>query len=369
MRKKMAAALFIFIVLAVVSVQIHSAELKTQNVILITADGLRIQELFGGLDSILLDNKDMSGIENEEQLKTKYWRQTPEQRREALMPFFWTTIAQQGVILGNQSLGSIVKVKNPHLFSYPGYAEILTGTPRPEIDSNDPIQNPHITVLDYAKKKLNLNEKQVAVFASWSVFNAIATHNKDSFIINAGFEALPDSVLTDSMKTINQQQFDLLTPWDTVRHDVVTAELSLAYLKEHQPRVLYVALGETDDWGHERRYDRVLDMAYYFDQYVKRVWQTVQSMDGYRDKTTLIMATDHGRGVKPEDWVHHNPKYPGSDDIWIAALGPDTQPNGVLKNTPDYFLANISATLLKFLGLDFKDYNPNAFGPVQEAFK
>ena len=33
----------------------------------------------------------------------------------------------------------------------------------------------------------------------------------------------------------------------------------MAHLRRAQPRVLYLALGETDDWAHDGRYDRVLE--------------------------------------------------------------------------------------------------------------
>lgn len=360
-------AFFVFV--AVISNNASSQELKTRNVILVTADGLRTQEVFGGIDPILLNNKEKSGIESVDVISEKYWRDSPQERREALMPFFWNVIAKQGTVLGNQKLGSSVKVKNPYLFSYPGYAEILTGMPRPSIDSNDPVQNPFPTVLDFLKSQLNLSNKQVAVFASWSVFNAIVTHDDGSFYVNAGYEAVPDDLLTDGMKKINQQQFEMPTPWDSVRHDVVTAELALEYLKANSPRVLYIALGETDDWAHERRYDRVLITAHYYDAFLKELWNTVQAMDEYKDCTTIVMAADHGRGVTVDDWAHHSPEYPGSDNIWIAIMGPDSPTLGEMKDAPDYFQANISATILSLLGINYEEYNPSAFPPIKEALK
>ena len=56
-----------------------------QRVILITLDGYRWQELYGGADSLILNNGDYT--KNEELMKQKFWRPTAEQRRSALMPF------------------------------------------------------------------------------------------------------------------------------------------------------------------------------------------------------------------------------------------------------------------------------------------
>ena len=78
------------------------------------------------------------------------------------------------------------------------------------------------------------------------------------------------------MRSANEAQFKLTTPWDTVRHDWVTLSIANEYLKSQQPKLFYVALAETDDWGHERRYDRVLQAANYFDESLRTLWTTLQ---------------------------------------------------------------------------------------------
>lgn len=347
----------------------HAQSLQTENVILITADGIRIQELFAGMDEAIINDKEKSGVESTGRLRGKYWFDTPKERREALLPFFWKELSKHGVILGNQDLGSVVELRNQLQFSYPGYAEILTGMPQPRIVSNMAIQNPVPTVMDYVKEKLNLSETEVAAFCSWSVFNAICTTNKDSFYINAGYEAVPEKWATETMQLYNSLQHDIRTPWDTVRHDRITFDLALEWLKEYKPRLMYIAEGETDDWAHARRYDRVIEAANYFDQSLKQLWDTLQSMEQYKDKTTLIITTDHGRGVTLEDWIDHNINTPGSDDIWIAVIGPDTPNLGEMKNTTKRYQASVASTLLKFYGLDWKDYNPDIEPPIDEAFE
>src|SRR5215475_13761854 len=71
----------------------------TENVILLMTDGLRWQEVFTGADETLMtkENGDVKDIDG---LKKTYWRDTPEARREALIPFLWTTVARQGQIYG-----------------------------------------------------------------------------------------------------------------------------------------------------------------------------------------------------------------------------------------------------------------------------
>ena len=86
----------------------------------------------------------------------RFWAESPQARREKLMPFFWKTLmAEHGSIAGNPALGSSVRLTNRHRFSYPGYSEILLGEAHDdEIKSNDPIRNPHTTVLEAMRERL-----------------------------------------------------------------------------------------------------------------------------------------------------------------------------------------------------------------------
>src|SRR5579872_3969873 len=97
----------------------------TQNVIFVMTDGLRWQEIFRGAEPSLITKK--YKVKNEAALKKAYWRKTPEDRREALMPFLWGTIARDGQIYGNRDKGSDAYVTNGLFFSYPGYNETLCG--------------------------------------------------------------------------------------------------------------------------------------------------------------------------------------------------------------------------------------------------
>jgi len=51
--------------------------LRTRNVILVTADGLRIQELFGGMDPVVAASDKRSGIYDPERTRSLFWRPTP----------------------------------------------------------------------------------------------------------------------------------------------------------------------------------------------------------------------------------------------------------------------------------------------------
>ena len=56
------------------------------------------------------------------------------------------------------------------------------------------------------------------------------------------------------------------------------------------------------------------------------LWQTAQSIPQYKNKTALVVSTDHGRGDGREGWKSHSATLPGSDKIWIAVIGLGIEP-------------------------------------------
>ncbi len=98
---------------------------KTENLVLITLDGMRWQEVFGGADSSFMNQQKTL---KDAHINQKFWDNDLAARRKMLLPFLWTTIAEKGQLLGNRVLGSKVNVTNNQWFSYPGYNEILTGS-------------------------------------------------------------------------------------------------------------------------------------------------------------------------------------------------------------------------------------------------
>ena len=80
----------------------------------------------------------------------------------------------------------------------------------------------------------------------------------------------------------------------------------------------------------------------------------------YKDKTTLIVSTDHGRGSGPDEWKDHGTEQEGSENIWIAVLGPDTPPLGERRAVAAVTQAQIAATIAALVGEDFRAFEPAA---------
>ena len=68
---------------------IAATELKTQNVFLLTADGLRWQEVFRGPEDLPL-TREFGNFGNSNAIRKDFWRETPAARREALFVRRWS---------------------------------------------------------------------------------------------------------------------------------------------------------------------------------------------------------------------------------------------------------------------------------------
>jgi arylsulfatase A-like enzyme len=337
----------------------------TENVILLMTDGLRWQEVFYGAEAGLM-TKDPGGVTDVDGLKAAFWRDTPEARREALMPFLWNVVAKKGQIYGNRDKGSMAQVTNGMHFSYPGYNEVLCGFADPRIDSNDKNLNPNITVFEWLHRKERFRGK-AAAFAAWDCFPYIFNHERCGFVVNAGYDPLVVSPPNPRIELLNRLKTETTQYFPGEPFDSIVMHLALDYFKEHKPRLFFLSLGETDTWGHAGRYDHYLAAAHRADACFKELWDTLQSMPEYRDKTSVIFTVDHGRGDAPVDWKSHGRDIARSEFIWLACLGPDTPALGERANVSPVTQSQVAATLAALVGEDFPAAVPQAAGPIADV--
>ena len=353
------------VAMAAAAVLVAGPARRTRNVVLITTDGLRWQEVFGGADAQLM-TKD-AGVEDPAALQQQFGGDTPAARREALLPFLWTVIAKRGQVYGDVGLGREVRVTNGRNFSYPGYNELLAGVADPRIDSNDKKPNPNVTVLEWLNGRAPYRG-QVAAFCSWDVFPWILNRERSHLLVNAGWEPVATGNLA-RRAMLNQLLADTTPFVDGVRHDSFTFAAALDHARAAHPRVLYLALGETDDWAHLGRYDNYLRSAHRFDDYLHRLFDAMQAMDEYRDQTTFVITTDHGRGSAPVEWKSHGEKIPASRNIWIAVMGPDTPPLAGDGPSPALTQSQVAPTVAALLGEDFAGAIAGVARPIDAALR
>ena len=325
-----------------------SAAPPARNVIVITLDGFRWQEMFGGAQQEYFkrgsDGKPGAA-------ETRFWRESAGDRRAVLMPFMWTTIAKEGQVFGDLSRSSRSHVTNGLWFSYPGYNEMFTGAADPRVDSNDKKPNPNITVLEWLNGRPGFKGR-IAAFGSWDVLPFILNTERSGVPVGSGFTPAGQA-RTGAAQAINELATDLPAFWEYGPVDAPIVYAAIDALKTKKPRVLYIMLGEGDEWAHQGRYDLYLDATTRADRFIQRIWTLVQSMKEYRGNTTLLVTTDHGRGASTSDWNDHGRKIPAAEDTWMAALGAGVPALGVREGVT-VTTSQLAATIAMLLGEDFR---------------
>ncbi|MGZ3850782.1 MAG: alkaline phosphatase family protein [Flavisolibacter sp.] len=346
-----------FFALLVLATGICRAQ-QTENLIIITTDGFRWQEVFKGMDGeIGRDPRFNQG--DSAYLFANYWSNDEAERRKKLLPFLWSTIGTKGQLYGNRTLGNKVNNANPYWFSYPGYNEIMTGYADTAVNSNDYKANPHVTVLEFFNHQPGLKGK-VAAFGAWDAFDRILNEKRSGIPVVSAFDPSGGEHPTNRQQLINKMLADSYKPWLKEEClDVFTHYGAMETLKTARPKVLYIAYGETDEWAHAGTYRSYLDAAHQVDNWIRQIWEFVQSDPQYRNKTSLLVTTDHGRGDAPKkEWTSHGSDIQDSYQIWFAVMGPDTPPGGEMKNAVQLYQRQFAQTMAKLMRYTFKANHP-----------
>lgn len=352
----------LFLLVTLAAPLARAAEGKTRNVVLVTVDGLRWQEVFRGAEQDLM-NSTNGGVGNLDRIQAAFWRDTEKSRREALLPFFWNTVAKQGQLYGNTNRGSTALVTNGRKFTYPGFNEIFTGFADDRIVSNAKRDNPNVTVFEWLYQKPAFAGRAVA-FANWDTHFYIFNARRSGIPTWTGYTNSLEFEPGSRLALIEQLHREITPMWPDMDFDVFYLHALLEYLPEKKPRLVWLGLSEPDEWAHEGRYDHYLFAAHRMDSYLRRLWETIQSLPDYRDRTTLIVTPDHGRGSGPTEWRNHGAAVDGAENIWIAVLGPDTPPLGELVNSAAVYQSQIAATLAALLGEDYHAAVPKSGSPI-----
>lgn len=312
-----------------------------ENLIVITLDGFRWQEIFTGADPDLIN--DTTYTPDPETMKMMYWSDKSNERRRLLMPFFWSIIANKGQLYGNRDLGNKLNTANIYSFSYPGYNELLTGNTDLLVSSNKKVKNKNVTVLEELNQHPAYKGKVVA-FTSWDVFPFILNEERSGIMVNSGYNNL---VYHDSeeQEMINRTQEEGVKEKGGTRYDELTFLNAKEYLKNSRPKVVFLGLGETDEFAHDGRYDLYLEQANKIDRMIAELWHWIQSTPGYKDNTNILITTDHGRGSRASKWTSHSSFIKGSSQTWMALLGPGVKPLGEVDEKQQMYQQEIAGLI------------------------
>lgn len=330
------------------------AQSPAQNVFVITLDGTRWQEIFKGADESLLRNP--SYVKDSSLMLQQFGHSDNEERRRRLMPFFLSVLAQQGQLMGNRELENNVNVANLYKISYPGYSEIFTGYADKLFIPNMAVNNPRSNVLQWLNKQADY-EGKIAAFCSWNILPFVLNENSGTLSVNGGYETMEEDDSTSAV--INGVQQSIFSKGNT-RHDLLTFECAKNYMQQHHPRVMYLGFGETDEFAHEAAYDVYLQKIHQADAMIAELWYLVQTDPFYKNNTTFIVTTDHGRGSRNATWSTHGFWVKGSGQTWLAMLGAGITAGGEGKIKQQVYQKQIAATIASLLGLNFTARHPVA---------
>jgi hypothetical protein len=327
----------------------HSSISPVQNLFIITVDGFRWQEVFAGADSALINDEKFTA--DTSLMKEMYWASTPDERRRRLMPFFWNVLAAKGQVYGNRDFSNKVNVSNIYSLSYAGYNEMFTGEADIMIASNNKQNNPNKNVLEYLNELPEYGGR-VVVFTSWDVFPYILNKQRSGLKINSGYENMEDDNGLQSL--VNTVENDAVYNKTETRQDELTFITAKEYISKFEPSIVYLSLGETDEAAHQGRYDLYLEKAAQADHMLQELWYWVQTTPRYKDNTTFIITTDHGRGKAREKWSTHGTFISGSSQAWLALIGPNIKPLGEMKNEEQIYQKQLAQTFATMVGQRFQ---------------
>lgn len=341
-------------------------------VVLVMLDGLRWQEVFGGADERLLTPRFAVDQNDRARLLERFGGPTAEARRAALMPRLWSRIARDGQAFGDR-LGpepAPARVRNAFNVSYPGYSEVFCGFADDRIKDNRKVMNPNVTVFEWLNGHRPFAGR-VAAFGGWEVFPFIFNAERCGFPVDDGCSPVTFGVVNDRIDTVNRLRADTPYRWGPgAPFDALVYHAAREWIRLNRPRVVFLGLGETDEWAHEGRYGDYLRAAHRADALIADLWDAMQAIDEYRGRTAFILTCDHGRGggdaagAAPEQWRDHNNKTPGAEQTWIAAFGSGVRPAGVRSGLAEVGQDQIAATLAALLGRDYNAAQPKAGPPL-----
>ena len=248
---------------------------------------------------------------------------------QALFPFLWGTVAAHGQLFGNRTKGSDAHVTNGMAFSYPGYNEMLERISRLAHRlpmSSAPIRIPtvfewlnglpdlrgQVTVTDLGHLQGHLQRRTQPPAAADGLGCALC---RQAHAARRAHESPVSRPPPASMTRTST------TPSCRCRCWIRCARSIRACCSSATARPTTGRTRAATTW--------CCDSAHRFRSLRRRALEHhAGHAAATADSTTFIITRDHGRGSGPAQWKEHGVEEKGSENIWIAVMGPDTPPLG-----------------------------------------
>ncbi len=322
-------------------------ERTTSAVVLVVLDGVRAQEIFGGADRALARGRGLNPMAwaNPRDL-------TPNLQRE---------LDADAIAVGVPGHGAEMVASGPRFISLPGYLEIFAGKPDPACEGNECVRPPAHTFVDDVRD--STGEGDVAVITSWPSIARAASGDLSAYVMSAGRKLVsrPDVLRSDPAMGPLLDRGARVKAWPgqgDYRPDAFTGKVALRYLEMARPRLLFVGLGDADEYAHRGDYHGYLEAVHASDAFLGDLQATLARMGARGRHTTVLVTADHGRAYSFND---HGARYPESSRVWLVAAGGDVHGHGILASARRHTLSDIAPTVRALLGI------PGEGRPIDEV--
>jgi hypothetical protein len=323
------------------------------QVVLLALDGVRYEDVFGGVDAELAARQHLPP-------------QLVVSARE-LMPNLHALMHEHGAALGAPGVGAPISASGPEYVSLPGYAEMLTGRRLTGCLDNGCNGTKSASIVDELAQARS--SASSAVIASWPDIERVAA-SSDRVAVSTGRHAGRTRTLFERTPAAQAalRRAEGEAPWpglDDFRRDRFTADLALAYLEEARPELLFIGLGEPDEFAHQGNYAGYLDSLRHADERIGQLATLLAARAATGVRTALFVTADHGRARNFRD---HGGKHPESARVWLVASGSAIGARGLTGSAGSRWLADIAPTVRQLLGLPVAtgQLDPSAGSPLRE---
>jgi hypothetical protein len=303
-------------------------------VVLVVLDGVRWQEVFGGVDPALARQHAVTSV----------WTNPVD-----LMPNLHRLIDSEGVAIGAPGHGSEITASGPQFISMPGYIEIFAGRPDLGCFRNDCTPTPMRTIADQVRDAGETDD--VALVSSWPNI-ARAASTEPGFVLTAGRKLVDrEDLLRADAPTARLLDQGARAPsypgQGDYRPDAFTGRLALRRLLVSKPRLLFVGLGDADEYAHRGDYAGYLRAVHESDAFLGDLTTLLHSMGARGQHTTVLVTADHGRA---HNFTDHGARFPESGRVWLVAAGADVADRGLVAASR-HTLSDVAPTVRALLGI------------------
>jgi len=306
-----------------------TSRFKTENVILVVLSGLRYTESFGDRDA-------------------------------QYMPRLCEELRQGGTAYEN--------FYNDHLTSsFEAHCALVTGCWHDHLLGSDQARPDKPTIfechkgLDRVERPLNRDPNRCVLLCGQGSTARIGHSSAEGPFCGEAFGATVYTPWDMARLRAPQRWHDEAErPADCATSDAATWNTMKQVMRDITPSMLMVSFGEMDEIAHTNHWSRYVRAVKKLDDICWMIWREIQVSPFYKDKTTLIITTDHGRhDIHHGGFADHGCYCEGCQRCIFLAVGPDIRPNHTVV-TEQHKLIDIAPTIAELFGFDM----PEARGSI-----